>query len=40
MKADLLEFVRESDSLMPAFSRTDLSGAELEDILTFLQSQL
>ena len=40
MKADLLEFVRESDSLMPAFSRTDLSSAELEDILTFLQSQL
>lgn len=40
MKADLLEFLRESDSLMPAFSRTELSSAELEDILTFLQSQL
>jgi len=40
MKADLLELVRESDSLMPAFSNTDLSSAELEDILTFLQSQL
>jgi putative heme-binding domain-containing protein len=40
MKADLLEFVRESDSLMPTFSGTDLSSAELEDILTFLQSQL
>ena len=40
MKADLLEFMREADSLMPAFSRTDLSSAELEDILTFLQSQL
>ncbi|MCH8176281.1 MAG: c-type cytochrome [Proteobacteria bacterium] len=40
MKADLLEFLRESESLMPAFSRTDLSSAELEDILTFLQSQL
>ncbi|MCH7673072.1 MAG: c-type cytochrome [Proteobacteria bacterium] len=40
MKADLLEFLRESDSLMPAFSRNELSSAELEDILTFLQSQL
>ena len=40
MKADLLEFMREADSLMPAVSRTDLSSAELEDILTFLQSQL
>lgn len=39
MKADLIEIVRESDSLMPAFSQAELSSAELEDILTFLQSQ-
>jgi putative heme-binding domain-containing protein len=40
MKADLIEIVREPNSLMPAFSRAALSNAELEDIFTFLQSQL
>ena len=38
MKSELRQFNREEESLMPVFSDTALSNADINDILSFLQS--
>jgi hypothetical protein len=38
-KTELIQFTREADSLMPVFAESVLTGADVNDILSYLQSR-